>query len=258
MRVSAARRRILDELVELGRRMGDPSLDWAILAEGNLSADCGDGSFWVKASGTSLHDAVRGSFVLVDGERALGLLERESPGDEQIRAGLLDATLCASQRRLPSVETVMHAVCLRCEGVRFVGHTHPAAINAITCSRGFEEALGGSLFPDQVVVCGPAAVLVPYVDPGIPLARELRRLVEAFAAARGETPRAVYLQNHGFMALGGSAREVMDITAMADKAARIVTGTYALGGPRFLGEPDVRRIEKRPDELHRRRMLGLR
>ena len=57
--------------------------------------------------------------------------------------------------------------------------------------------------------------------------------------------------------LGKSTQQVLDITAMAVKAARILLGTYAAGGPRFMSERDVARIHTRPDELYRRQQLGL-
>ena len=44
---------------------------------------------------------------------------------------------------------------------------------------------------------------------------------------------------------------------MAVKAARILLGTYAAGGPHFLSEKDVARIHTRPDELYRRQKLGV-
>jgi hypothetical protein len=47
-----------------------------------------------------------------------------------------------------------------------------------------------------------------------------------------------------------------NITLMADKWARILLGTYALGGPRFMSEDDVARIDSRLDEHERRRRLA--
>jgi hypothetical protein len=43
---------ILDELIQLSHELGTEERQLAILGEGNLSADCGDGTFWVKASGS--------------------------------------------------------------------------------------------------------------------------------------------------------------------------------------------------------------
>jgi len=64
------------------------------------------------------------------------------------------------------------------------------------------------------------------------------------------------MQNHGLIALGRTAQQVESITAMAVKAARVLLGTYILGGPHFLAAEAVARIHTRPDELYRRKLLG--
>ncbi len=66
------------------------------------------------------------------------------------------------------------------------------------------------------------------------------------------------MQNHGFIALGATPKQVLDTTDMAIKAARILVGTYALGGPCFLAPKDVARIHDRPDEHYRQKLLGAR
>ena len=46
-------------------------------------------------------------------------------------------------------------------------------------------------------------------------------------------------------------------TAMAVKAARILLGTAAFGGPNFLSDANVQRIYTRPDEKYREKgILG--
>ena len=129
-------------------------------------------------------------------------------------------------------------------------------MNAILCSRGAEEALQGRLFAEEVTFCGPAPVFVPYSDPGLPLARRLQDVLVRYLDDFQERPRVILLQNHGLIALGETSTEVENITAMYVKAARILLGTYALGGPRFLSPRDVERIHTRPDELYRRDRLG--
>ena len=72
-----------------------------------------------------------------------------------------------------------------------------------------------------------------------------------------EQPQLILIRNHGLIVLGETAQQVQDTTAMAVKTARILLGTYAAGGPRFMSEHDVARIHTRPDEHFRRRQLGL-
>ena len=66
------------------------------------------------------------------------------------------------------------------------------------------------------------------------------------------------MQNHGFIALAPTARQVENITAMAVKAARVLVGAYSLGGPNFMTPQHVARIHTRPDEHYRQRQLGAR
>ena len=114
----------------------------------------------------------------------------------------------------------------------------------------------GRICPDHVVVMAAKSVFIPYVDPGLVLAREIRARVDAFIDEEGVLPRAIMMQGHGLIAVGDSPRAVMNITDMAEKAARIVVGTYALGGPAFMSEKDIARIYTRPDEKYRERILA--
>jgi len=247
---------VLDQLVGMSNNLGDPALDYVILGEGNTSARADADTFWVKASGTELRTIGRDGFVRVRFDRALAMLDQRDFSDDVVRASLEAAKVDPAVTARPSVETVLHALALQLEGVDFVGHTHPTAINAFLCSREAEEAVSGRLFPDHIVVCGPASAYVPYTDPGVPLARAVRDSIDQFIDEHREIPRVVLMQNHGLIALGRSARQVEDVTAMAVKAARVLLGSYALGGPRFLTARDVDRIHTRPDELYRRRVAG--
>ncbi len=247
---------ILTQLVTMSNDLGAPHRDYVILGEGNTSARADADSFWVKASGEELRTADKDSFVRVRFDRALALLEADEVDDSHVKAGLEAAKVDQTRSTRPSVETVLHALALQLEGVDFVGHTHPTAVNALTCSTAFDDALSGNLFPDEIVVCGPAPVVVPYTDPGIPLARKARELIDRFIEERGGTPRTIYMQNHGLIALGESPQQVLNISAMAVKRARVLIGTYALGGPHFLSPCHVERIHTRSDELYRRKALG--
>lgn len=244
---------VLNQLVELSRRLGDPARDWAILGEGNTSADLGDGTFLVKASGVSLGTAGREDFLRVAAAPVRARLE-EPAGDEAVRRTLAQARVAPADGRLPSVETFVHAVCLGA-GARFVGHTHPAPVLALLCSTAWTD-LAGRLFPDHVVVGGAHPLLVPYVDPGLDLARAVRAGLEEHRDRHGEVPRTILLQNHGLIALGESARQVLDITALTVKAAQVLAGTYAAGGPHFLDAASVERIDTRTDEHYRQRVMA--
>ena len=112
------------------------------------------------------------------------------------------------------------------------------------------------LFPEQVVILGRNPVFVPYTDPGLTLARAVQQEMLRHIELDGAPPKVIYLGNHDIFALGESAAEVLQITAMAVKVSRILGGTITLGGVRTLSEADVARIDGRPDEIYRRQVLA--
>ncbi len=180
---------ILEQLVALSNELGRPELDYVILGEGNTSARADDASFFVKGSGTQLRTITGAGFVRVGFEPVLALVEKQGLTDEDVKAALTAAKIDPTQGPHPSVETLLHGLCLQLPGINFVGHTHATAVNMLTCSVGFEQAFAGRLFPDEIVLCGPAPVLVPYTDPGVPLALEVWGRIQAYMQAYGEQPQ---------------------------------------------------------------------
>ncbi len=246
---------ILQQLIEMTRRLGEPWREYVILGEGNTSARADDETYWVKASGSRMENIGPADFVRVRFAPVLAMLDAGDLSDDEIARRFAEAKADPATPAHPSVEALLHALALGLPGVTFVGHTHPVAVNALMCSVRAEEAIAGRLFPDEIVVCGPEPAFVPYTDPGIPLARAVWRALQRHMERHGHPPKTVYIQNHGLIALGANPREVENITAMAVKTARILLGTYALGGPRFLSAADVARIATRPDEGPRRAKL---
>ena len=243
----------LDRIVALSRALGDPARDLAILAEGNTSLRTGEDRMLVKASGASLATATGADFV----ELALSAVGDvlDDPAADDATVALAFAAEEERTGRRPSVEALLHAVCLEDGGAQVVGHTHPVPVLALLCSPHAELLASRMLFPDQVVVLGPHPLYVPYVDPGLALARRVREDLAAHVERFGEAPRAIYLGNHGLFALGRTPDEVLQVTAMAVNASRLTAGGLAAGGARGLEAAAVERIDSRPDERYRRRAL---
>jgi rhamnose utilization protein RhaD (predicted bifunctional aldolase and dehydrogenase) len=244
----------LQKLVTMSRRLGEPSLDYVILGEGNTSARADDETFWVKASGVYMPAIEAQGFVRVRFAPLLDMLDGPDLSDEEIKVQTNAAKAEPQNPARPSVEATLHALALNLPSVHFVGHTHPTAINALTCSAGFEGAVAGRLFPDEIVYCGSAPAIVPWTDPGLPLARKVREVLARYQDERGVPPKVILMQNHGLIALGRTAQEVENITAMAVKTARVLRGTAAFGGPHFLSPQAAERIHTRPDEQYRRQL----
>ena len=246
----------LHNLLELSHQLGDPSRGLAILGEGNTSMRLSDDLFAVKASGSSLCDLDSGGIARCHRAKVLDLFERPDISDEATEAALLDSRAFAADRK-PSTETLFHAYLLGLPDVHFVGHTHPQKVNALTCSPRAREFATKRLFPDEIVCCGAQSVWVPYVNPGVPLARRIRDEVEAFREKFAQVPRLILLQNHGLIALGKTPQAVLATTLMAEKAATIWVGAAALGGPTFLSDEQVEYIAGWNAEAYRQKVLQL-
>jgi rhamnose utilization protein RhaD (predicted bifunctional aldolase and dehydrogenase) len=175
--------------------------------------------------------------------------------DPEIKAKLSDATISKELGLLPSIETLFHAFLLSLPGVNFIGHTHPVAVNSVLCSKVWREATKGRIFPDEIVCCGIAPAYVEYTDPGVELGRLVRTSVEDYIKENGVRPKAVLMQNHGLIAIGGTMNEVKSVTAMWNKTAKVLAGTYQFGGPNYLTEAHVDRIYTRPDEEQRLKLI---
>ena len=114
----------------------------------------------------------------------------------------------------------------------------------------------GRICPDHIVVMGHKSVYIPYVDPGLVLAREVRTQMEKFIDEEGVLPKAIMMENHGLFAMADTAQKVLNIFEMAEKISKIIVGTAGFGGPQFLSEADVRRIDTRPDEHYRQKAIA--
>lgn len=245
---------ILEQLIWLSHELGREERQLAILGEGNTSAICEDGTFWVKASGSQLGNITAQGFSQVNTAAVMALMSREQMDDHEVSRALTEVLVDPTARR-PSVETFLHALCLHEAGAAWIAHTHAVSVNQILCSRLGAEPFLGHLFPDGIVVCGRHPAVVPYVDPGFTLAAVVRAELGRYQDAHGHSPKLLLMVNHGLVALGQTAQEALNITLMADKWAKIILGTYALGGPNFLPAGQAERIDNRLDEHYRRQQL---
>lgn len=131
-----ARVGVLNELVKLSNNLGKHDCHFAIIGEGNTSGKVDTEniaeSFFVKASGTQLATVKEKDFVEVYFEAIMQFMTMENPDANGIQKILEEAKVDKNNPAMPSVETFLHAICLSLEGVNFVGHTHPTAVNMLT------------------------------------------------------------------------------------------------------------------------------
>jgi rhamnose utilization protein RhaD (predicted bifunctional aldolase and dehydrogenase) len=246
----------LAALLKLSHDLGLPERHLAILGEGNTSVRLSNAQFAVKASGCNLATLAPADITTCESPKILDLLDAKQTTDTQVDQTLFDSRANPRAKK-PSVESIFHAWLLTLDGVEFVGHTHPVSVNQVLCSPRARDFAERRIFPDEVVCCGSQSVFVPYIDPGLALAREIRDRTQSFITKFNTTPRLILLQNHGLIALGSTPNAVLAATLMAAKAAEIFAGAAAIGGPNFMTDAHVARIASRADEAHRQKELKL-
>ena len=251
---------ITRDLISLSRDLGSPVHGWAVAAEGNASAHVNDESFQVKRRGTLLGAVADADLIDVLFQPILHAIDSdENFTSTQLHGLLKRSKVHPGSVKMPEADTVLHAALLHIRGVRFVGHSYPASINSLANSgRGWDTLCsGGRMWPEEVVVCGHAPCCVEYAEMGIDLARAVKRKIADYIARYETPPKTIYIQNHGFIALGATARDVLGITQMAEKSARSLLGALSVGEPKFLAPSVVDEIHARREERARNRELTL-
>lgn len=248
---------ILKDLAGMTRFFGEPQREFVIIGEGNTSARQDERSFWVKASGQSMASITPEGFVRVQLAPMLDMIAHPPQSREELDSLMQEAVEPSRLVALrPSIEAAFHALLLHLCGVRYVAHTHPISILQVMCSPLAQQFAAERRFPDEVVLCGPESVFVPYADPGIPLAAAMQAPVQAYMEKHGEAPKVLLLENHGLVTLGNSTLEAINLTLMSVKAAQIFLGAAALGAARPLPASEVQHLYRRPDEIYRRRQFA--
>ncbi|MBP7149342.1 MAG: bifunctional aldolase/short-chain dehydrogenase [Acidobacteria bacterium] len=181
-------------------------------------------ALYVKASGRDLALAQPADHVPLDLARVRALLGLERLDDpalaEELRVRALVATAAT-----PSIESPVHAAIPG----RFVDHTHPGAVLALT-----NQARGEQLVAEAL---GSDVLVLPYVEPGLALARAVARALEGAAGAR-----AMVWMQHGLVTWGDGARESYETTIeLVTRAERFL----AARAPVVRGAADPAAAERR-------------
>ena len=214
---------LLEDVAGLSRRFGsDP--EYTRGGGGNSSAKV-DGVLSIKASGQSLATLTADQLMPLRMAPLLELLEggegaTAAPGTDEIMRVAMAARVNPADDRRPSVECLFHALLPE----PIVLHTHPTVVNALTC------AIDGEQIAAEIL--GDDVLWVPYVDPGLPLARRIAAGRRTYETRTGRSaPRAILLQNHGMIVTGDSADEV---AAGCEGIVEAVRGRLERAGPAFV------------------------
>jgi len=204
----------LHTLVELSHEFG--TADYVLGGGGNTS--CKDAAtLWVKPSGTTLAEMTANAFVTLDRASMGAIYAATPPAAPAAREELIKNLMAAAVRGgggRPSVEAPLH----NAFAAKFVVHTHPTAVNGLTCARG-GAAAARKLFPD--------ALWVDYIDPGYTLCMDVRRRLADYHAAHGKEPALLLLKNHGIFVAADTAAEIQSHYA---RVMRTLADAYRRAG----------------------------
>ena len=196
---------LLNDLVALSRRFGEDP-EFARGGGGNSSVKA-DGILYIKPSGTSLAALTAESVIALDVGPLMDLLNAAPErvvvgGTDEVMRVAIGARVGVRDDRRPSVECLFHSLLPE----RFVLHTHPTTVNAVTCAKRGAE-ITERLF-------GSSVLWIPYTDPGLPLARLIRDTRRKHQERTGNAaPRTLFLQNHGLVVAGDSPAEIEETSA---------------------------------------------
>ena len=190
---------LTQQLIEVANHYGGDE-EYCRAGGGNASVKR-DGVLHIKPSGVPLATLAADDLVPLRLDVLLDALASDEPVEgDPVRAAAARALVRDTGRR-PSVEILFHALIPDA----LVLHLHPLIANALTCNAEAER-LAAELLGDE-------AVLVPYIDPGVPLARGVALAREAYAARTGRpAPGITLLRNHGIIVSGDSAAELRERT----------------------------------------------
>ncbi len=190
---------LLDTITALSHEFG--TAEFVKAGGGNTSCKTAD-TLWVKPSGTTLAGLKPDTFVAMDRAALSELYAAATPEEPAAREELVKNMMAAAVKpETPgraSVEAPLHDSI----SATFVVHTHPAAVNGLTCAVG-GRAAAARLFPD--------ALWVPYVDPGYTLCMVVRQAIQSYRAEHGREPSLLFLENHGVFVAGDTAEEIRSV-----------------------------------------------
>ena len=178
---------------------------------GNTSAKTDDGKhMFIKASGTALKDMSETA-----GWRRLGLdsvlslltdelLPKLDVSTREIEVVNRLALACNDGLKTtarPSVEAHLHAML-----DKFVIHLHPDAVLAYASAKDGKGLLE-KLFADMKF----PPLWVPYVDPGLTLAKKVASLVNDYKNEFGKMPQILFLEKHGLFVTADSENKALKL-----------------------------------------------
>ncbi len=182
---------------------------------------------FVKASGCDMRTIDESGFVALDLSYLTTLSTVDKLTDSDMKTQLC-LHLARPSDNSPSIEALMHVFL----PAKYVDHTHPASILALTNRRDGDRVVLEAL--------GQRIAIVPYVKPGFQLARAVAKAHEDHPDAEG-----MVLLQHGLVTWGDTAREAYEKTVELVDRAEVYLRRAREEKPRISLPEAVRGAEER-------------
>jgi rhamnose utilization protein RhaD (predicted bifunctional aldolase and dehydrogenase) len=210
------------DFIEISKYAGE-RFDLVQAGGGNSSVKIDNGEMLIKASGFLLSEMSENrGYSKVDTKKIANIVKNSAINSEkdkrkrEVLAGILVQGATIDKINRPSIETLLHSFLYK-----YTLHTHPIVVNAIVIQKNWKEILT-FIFKKESIA------LVSYRTPGIELALELNKTLEAF----DEIPEIIFLQNHGLIITSSKKQEILRLTEYVlgeiERYLKVDTGKYKL------------------------------
>jgi hypothetical protein len=214
--------------IDLGQQIGNHPARVVIRDEGTVAVRSGDRIF-VSRPGVDLAKLVSRDFLSITPAPLLAAIETENTRELNENEVLL-----AGSGGTGIGPEALYIADLLQRGPRMLVHIQPVTVNQILASPRARQFADRPVTFTGIHSFGGSMVLVPYADPGVTLAKEIRNKVNLWKDRHRNDCNVILLQNNGMIVLGDSAEQIIEITEKVLKAADIFIGAALLGGPQFL------------------------
>ena len=226
------------ELTEVAHALGLHPARLVIWKEGSCAVKTSETTYRVSSAGASLAGLAPENSVDFDLAKMAALLSADTVNEEELAAARVNPETPPA-----TSDALLYSYLFGFEGIKIAAHIQPVEINQITCSPRARQFADRRCVPNEIVALGSAMVLVPYADPGPPLAKEVKRRILLWRDRYKTVPKVVLIHNHGMFVLGSSTGELLETIDSTLKAAQVFIGASMLGGPVFMTPTNVTQIE---------------
>jgi rhamnose utilization protein RhaD (predicted bifunctional aldolase and dehydrogenase) len=221
------------ELIELSHTLGrHPSR--MVLWEEGACAMKSETSMLVSRRGAYLAALTGGDLVELDLAKTAELIALDAASDET-----MEEVQIGAKTWKPSLDAILFAYLFSFGESKFAVHLQPLEIDQILSSPRARQFAERRSVAHEVVSRGVSTFLVAYADPGLPLAKEVKRKLALWRDRYKSIPKQIMIQNHGIIVTGNSEDEILRVAEMTLKSAQIFIGAALMGGPAFLTPDNV-------------------